>query len=75
MKSAIVEAMFPELKGGSIYKTGRGKGGSPKVAIAAAFRDLLKQVKGKRIHIIKNTITLIELEPEEDKVVKPVKSL
>jgi hypothetical protein len=68
MKIVTVDAMFPELKGQFIYKTGRGRAGSPRAAIAAAFRDLLTQVKGKRFHSIKATITVVEAAPELDKV-------
>jgi hypothetical protein len=60
MKRAIVSAMFPELRGGSIYKTGRGKAGSTKPAISRAFGDLLRQVRGKRVSIIKCTVTIID---------------
>lgn len=59
MKLVTVEAMFPEVKG-NCYRTGHGRGSSPRVAIAKAFRDVLKQVSGKRIHTIKATITIIE---------------
>ena len=61
-KSATVEAMFPELKGGSIYRQGRGRGNNSRLAITRAFADLLKQVSGKRIHIVKATITIIDVE-------------
>jgi len=59
-KLAIVEAMFPELRGSSIYKTGRGRATNNKAAIARAFADVLNQVKKKRIHQIKATITITE---------------
>jgi len=62
MKSVIAELMFPELKGGSIYKTGRGKASNTKSAIARAIADGLKQVRGKHITTIKATITIIEVE-------------
>lgn len=61
IKLATIEGMFPELKGGSIYKTGRGRASTSKAAISRAFGDLLKQVKGKRIHTIKATITIVEV--------------
>ena len=60
MKNVLIEATFPELKGGFIYKNGRGSGSNPKAAISRAIGDLLKQVKGKRVSIIKATITIVE---------------
>lgn len=66
MKAVTVEGTFPELKGGFIYKTGRGRGSSTKVAIARAFGDLLKQVKKKQIHSIHATLTIIEVQPEAE---------
>jgi hypothetical protein len=60
MKKVTVEAMFPELKGGNIYKTGQGEASSAKPAIARAFADVLKQVKGKRWTTVKTTITVVE---------------
>jgi hypothetical protein len=65
MKLAFVEAMFPELKGKYIYKTGRGEGSGNKAAISRAMGDLFKQVKGKRVSIIKCTITLTEKADNE----------
>ena len=64
MKSVIVEAMFPELKGGSIYKTGRGKASNAKSAISRAFADALKQIRGKHITMIKATITIVQIPDE-----------
>lgn len=59
-KLCIVEAMFPELRGGSIYKTGKGRATSNKAAISRAFADVLHQVSKRRIHTIKATITITE---------------
>jgi hypothetical protein len=67
-KSCVVEGFFPELRGAHIYKTGRGKGSNAKAAISRAFGDLLKQVRGKRVHTIKATITI--LESAEDRAPK-----
>jgi len=64
MKQAFVEAMFPDLRGGNIYKTGRGRGGTSRVAIARAFGDLLKQVSKKRVTAIKATISITEVIEE-----------
>lgn len=65
MKLVNAECMFPELKGGAIYRTGRGRGSTARVAIARAFGDALKQNRGKKIHTIKATITIIEEAPKE----------
>jgi hypothetical protein len=66
MKVAFVEAMFPELKGQYIYRTGRGQGSGNKAAISRAMGDLFKQVKAKRFSIIKCTITLTEKAEESN---------
>jgi len=60
MKIAFIEAFFPELKGKFIYRTGRGEASSNKAAISRAMGDLFKGVKGKRVSVIKCTITLTE---------------
>lgn len=64
MKLAIADCMFPELKGPNIYKTGRGEGTTPKAAIARAMAAAIKQVKGKRWHSIKVSITVVDKQPE-----------
>ena len=60
MKIAYLDAMFPELRGKYIYRTGRGEGSNPKAAISRAMGDLFKGVKGKRWSTIKCTITITE---------------
>lgn len=65
VKRVMVECMFPELRGGSIYKVGRGEATNVKAAISRAFGEALKQVRGKRITTIKATLTIINIEPEE----------
>jgi hypothetical protein len=60
MKLAVAECMFPELKGGQIYKIGHGQASTSKAAISRAFADVLKQVSKKRIHQIKANITIVE---------------
>lgn len=64
MKVVTVEAMFPELKGGNIYKTGHGRASTAKAGISRAFGDVLKQLKGKRFHTIQATVTVIEAKEE-----------
>jgi hypothetical protein len=66
MKLATVEAMFPELKGGNIFQTGRAKGSTSKVAIGRAFGNLLKKVAKKRITSIKCTVTIVDVMPEQE---------
>ena len=60
MKSAICEAMFPELKGASIYKTGRGEGTNAVIAAQRALKHALRQVKGKRVSVIKARIVITD---------------
>lgn len=60
MKLAFCEAMFPELRGASIYKTGKGEGTNAVIAAQRALKHALRQVKGKRVTIIKATITISE---------------
>jgi hypothetical protein len=58
MKIAFIDAFLPELKGGKCNQSGRGEGANAKAAISRAMGDVLKKVKGKRVSIIKATITL-----------------
>ena len=74
MKRVMVECMFPELRGGNIYKVGRGEATNVKAAISRAFGEALKQVRGKRITTIKATLTIINIEPEETNVIDPSNS-
>ena len=60
MKIAIVEATLPDLKGGKMYQSGRGEAANNKAAISRAFGDMFKKIKGKRVSVIKCTITLIQ---------------
>ena len=60
MKVAFVEATLPELKGGKMYQSGRGEGANAKAAISRAFGDMFKKIKGKRVSVIKCTITLTQ---------------
>jgi len=59
VKLAQVDCFFPELRGKHINVTGRGRGSSPRVAIARAFENALRQNSGKQWHSIKATITVI----------------
>lgn len=67
MKHALIEAAFPELPSPKMYQTGRGEGGTMKVAIRNAVSNLLKsrQLAHKRISVIKCTITITEKANKE----------
>lgn len=76
MKLATIEAMLPELRGGDIYKVGRGKASNWPAAVSRACKDIQRQLQkkkkgkeragGKAIHIIKATITIVDLIQEDD---------
>ena len=65
MKLAQADCFFPELKGKHINVTGRGRGSSPRVAIARAIENALRQNSKLRWHTIKATITVITEAPKE----------
>jgi hypothetical protein len=65
MKLVTIEAMFPELKGGNIYKVARGEGSNAKAATSRAFGNLFKQVKGKRFTTVKCTVYVVEKATRE----------
>jgi hypothetical protein len=65
MKTAFCEAMFPELKGSSIYKTGKGEGTNTVIAAQRALRHALHQIKGKRVSCVKCIITIHVRADEE----------
>jgi hypothetical protein len=62
MKLAFIEAAFPELASPKMYQSGKGEGGTMKVAIRNAVTNLLKNkaLAHKRISVIKATITIYE---------------
>lgn len=66
MKQAYIEATFPELKVKDAYQTGRGRGGSGRIAVGRAFADLLKKVSKKRISTIKATISITDVMEESN---------
>jgi hypothetical protein len=69
MKIAFVEATLPEMKVPKMYQSGRGEGANAKAAISRAMGDMLKKVKGKRISVIKCTITLtVKADAEVQKI-------
>lgn len=64
MKQAYIEATFPDLKVKDAFQTGRGRGGSARIAIGRAFGDLLKKVSKKRVTTIKATISITDVMEE-----------
>lgn len=60
MKIALIEAFMPELRGANIYKNGRGEASNIDAAVSRAFKNLRKQLKGKRASLFKCTITITE---------------
>jgi hypothetical protein len=67
MKLAFIEASFPELPSPKMYQSGKGEGGTMKVAIRNAVSNLLKNraLAHKRISVIKATITITEKADNE----------
>ena len=65
MKIAFVEATLPEMKVPRMYQSGRGEGANAKAAISRAFGDMFKKIKGKRVSVIKCTITLTQKADKE----------
>lgn len=59
MKQAQIEATFPDLKG-NCYATARGQGTTARAAIARAVAELFRKgnVRGKRIHAVKMSVSL-----------------
>jgi hypothetical protein len=58
VKHVLIEATFPELKGGAMYQCAHGEASGTKPAIARAFRNLLKTIPGKRVAVIRATISI-----------------
>jgi hypothetical protein len=58
VKHVVIEATFPELKGGKMYQSAHGEASGTKPAIARAFRELLKKVPGKRVTVISARISI-----------------
>ncbi len=66
-KIAFIEASFPELTMPKMYQSGKGEGGTMKVAIRNAVSNLLKSraLAHKRITFIKMTVTITEKADNE----------
>ena len=74
MKIAFIECTLPEMKVPKMYQSGRGEGANAKAAISRAFGDMFKKIKGKRVSVIKCTITLTQKadrEVEADNAYEP----
>ena len=65
VKHVIIEATFPELKGGAMYQSAHGEASGTKPAIARAFRELLKKVPGKRVSVIQARSSITTKTVEE----------
>jgi hypothetical protein len=74
MKVVMLDAHFPEFKGGSMYQRAKGTGSTVRVATARAFGDLYKQpkVKGKRFSMMTVTLSVgtVPDEPTNEQVYK-----
>lgn len=72
MKVVMIDAEFPEFKGGAMRQRGKGTGSTARVAAARAFADLLKQpkVKRKQFSTIKAVIS-VGTVPEIQDVTAP----
>jgi hypothetical protein len=64
MKIAVIQATFPELRGGYVYKTGRGRGSNAARATARACADLFRQVSRRRVTVFKATVSIFEEAPK-----------
>jgi hypothetical protein len=65
MKSADVQATFPELLGRVCHAEARGRGSSKKVALCRALTALLKTVGRHQWTTVSLTATVVELPAEE----------
>jgi hypothetical protein len=48
MKVVNIQCLFPELKGGHAYQSGRGEGSNVKAATARAFADMFRRMKVRK---------------------------
>lgn len=76
MKVVMIDAQFPELKGGVCNQRGKGEGTSVKAAASRAIADLFKQkgLKRKHFSMIKAVISVGTIaDPEKPAKKKAVK--
>ena len=71
MKIAFIDATLPQMKIPKMYQSGRGEGSNVSAAISRAMKDMLHKVKGKRVSIIKCTITITEKAEKEPSMEEP----
>jgi hypothetical protein len=58
IKTCFIEGTFPELPASKAYVTGRGEGGSLRIAASRAMADLMKNkaLRARRLHAAKLTV-------------------
>ena len=58
IKTCYIEATFPELPASKAFVTGRGEGGSLRIASSRAMSDLMKNkvLRARRLHAAKLTV-------------------
>ena len=58
VKTCFIEGTFPELPASKAYVTGRGEGGSLRIAASRAMSDLMKNksLRARRLHAAKLTV-------------------
>lgn len=58
VKTCFIESTFPELPASKAYVTGRGEGGSLRIAASRAMSDLMKNksLRARRLHAAKMTV-------------------
>ena len=58
VKTCFINATFPELPASKAYVTGRGEGGSLRIAASRAMSDIMKNKsrRARRLHAAKMTV-------------------
>ena len=58
VKTCYLEGVFPELPASKAHVTGRGEGGSLRIAASRAMGDLMKNksLRARRLHAAKLTV-------------------
>lgn len=73
LKTCFIEGTFPELPASKAYVTGRGEGGSLRIAASRAMADLMKNksLKARRLHAAKLTVAFGFKTIESEERVEP----